>query len=178
MGFPLSLKTLRTDFFDSGFRLLFLAVLVGIIAGCGAIICYHATNAVDQLMLGKVANHHPPHEGVPVGVDSPIIDSLHLDFRWFLFLIPMLGGLISGWRVYTFAPEAEGQGTGGAAGREDPIAQIGAGFGSMRIPPGTLDETPVVDPAGPQKVLYLLSRRSLLAYYAEQVGRTREVMAR
>ncbi|PLY00580.1 MAG: chloride channel protein, partial [Desulfuromonas sp.] len=73
------------------------------------------------------------------------------------------GGLISGWLVYTFAPEAEGHGTdgaleafhrkggvirgrvplvktiasivtigtGGSAGREGPIAQIGAGFGSF-----------------------------------------------
>ena len=74
----------------------------------------------------------------------------------------MIGGLISGWIVYTFAPEAEGHGTdevikayhrkrgiirprvsfvklissvitigsGGSGGREGPIAQIGAGFGS------------------------------------------------
>ena len=40
-----------------------------------------------------------------------------------------------------------------------------------------LDEIPVVDPDEPQKVLYMLSRRSLLAYYAEQVEKTREGMA-
>jgi CIC family chloride channel protein len=80
-----------------------------------------------------------------------------------LFLLPGLGGLVSGWLVYTFAPEAEGHGTdaaidayhrkggairgrvpiiktiasaitlttGGSGGREGPIAQIGAGFGSF-----------------------------------------------
>ena len=74
-----------------------------------------------------------------------------------------VGGLVSGWLVYTFAPEAEGHGTdaainayhheggfirsrvpiiktlasaitlttGGSGGREGPIAQIGAGFGSF-----------------------------------------------
>jgi CIC family chloride channel protein len=79
-----------------------------------------------------------------------------------LFFLPALGGIISGWLVYTFAPEAEGHGTdaaidayhnkggfirgripfiktiasaititsGGSGGREGPIAQIGAGFGS------------------------------------------------
>ncbi|MBU0513297.1 MAG: chloride channel protein [Proteobacteria bacterium] len=85
------------------------------------------------------------------------------DYRpWLLFLVPALGGLLSGLLVYTFAPEAEGHGTdamieafhrragiirarvpivksiasiitlatGGSAGREGPIAQIGAGYGS------------------------------------------------
>jgi CIC family chloride channel protein len=79
-----------------------------------------------------------------------------------LFFLPAAGGIISGWLVYTFAPEAEGHGTdaaidayhnkggfirgripfiktiasaititsGGSGGREGPIAQIGAGFGS------------------------------------------------
>jgi CIC family chloride channel protein len=86
-----------------------------------------------------------------------------IDYRpWLLFFIPALGGLVSGFLVYTFAPEAEGHGTdamieafhrkagiirarvpiiksiasvitlatGGSAGREGPIAQIGAGYGS------------------------------------------------
>jgi len=79
-----------------------------------------------------------------------------------LFLLPVMGGLISGLLVRTFAPEAEGTGTdgyidafhnkagsmrrrvpwvkslatlatissGGSAGKEGPIAQIGAGIGS------------------------------------------------
>lgn len=81
---------------------------------------------------------------------------------WLLFLLPAIGGLLSGLLVYTWAPEAEGHGTdafidafhnkqgivrarvpfikglasiitlatGGSAGREGPIAQIGAGLGS------------------------------------------------
>ena len=81
-----------------------------------------------------------------------------------LMVVPVLGGLLSGWLVFTFAPEAEGHGTdsvidayhnrqgsdpwagavdskmlasaltigtGGSGGREGPIAQIGAGFGSV-----------------------------------------------
>ncbi|MHB9062130.1 MAG: chloride channel protein, partial [Desulfobacteria bacterium] len=80
---------------------------------------------------------------------------------WF-FIIPALGGLVSGVIVYLIAPEAEGHGTdamieafhlrggkirkrvpfikivasaltmgtGGSAGKEGPIAQIGSGFGS------------------------------------------------
>jgi CIC family chloride channel protein len=82
---------------------------------------------------------------------------------WLLLVIPTLGGILSGFLVFTLAPEAEGHGTdaaiaayhhhqgqirprvplvkivasalslgtGGSGGREGPIAQIGAGFGSV-----------------------------------------------
>lgn len=147
----------------TGFRLLILAVLVGIVAGCGALAFYFATNSVEHLMLGRIGQFHPPLEGTPESSFSQFIDGLATPYRWCLFLIPALGGLISGWLVYKFAPEAEGHGTdsaieafhrksgvirgrvpiiktiasvvtigtGGSAGREGPIAQIGAGFGSF-----------------------------------------------
>lgn len=114
MGFSPSLKSLRISFSESGFRLLFLAVLVGIVSGCGALFFYYAINAVDHLMLGKIGNYHPPIEGIAATAESPFIDSLQLDFNWLLFLLPVIGGLISGWLVYTYAPEAEGHGTDGA----------------------------------------------------------------
>ena len=82
--------------------------------------------------------------------------------RALFFLLPIVGGLFSGFLVYKFAPEAEGHGmdalidsfhnkrgyiktrvpfikaiatlftltSGGSAGREGPVAQIGAGLGS------------------------------------------------
>ncbi|MCW8891702.1 MAG: chloride channel protein, partial [Deltaproteobacteria bacterium] len=147
----------------TGFRLLILAVLVGIVAGSGALAFYFATNAVEHLTLGKIGNFHPPLEGTSESSFSNFIDNLSVPYRWCLFLLPAIGGLISGWLVYTFAPEAEGHGTdgaieafhrkggvirgrvpiiktiasvvtigtGGSAGREGPIAQIGAGFGSF-----------------------------------------------
>ncbi|OEU73732.1 MAG: chloride channel protein [Desulfuromonadales bacterium C00003093] len=147
----------------TGFRLLILAALVGIVAGTGALFFYFATNSVEHLMLGKIGNFHPPLEGTPESSFTNFVDSLSIPHRWFLFLIPALGGLFSGWLVYKFAPEAEGHGTdaaleafhrksgiirgrvpivktlasivtigtGGSAGREGPIAQIGAGFGSF-----------------------------------------------
>ena len=147
----------------SGFRLLILAVLVGVVSGCGALAFYFATNSVEHLMLGELGNFHPPLEGTPESSFTGFIDSLAVPYRWCLFLLPALGGLVSGWLVFTFAPEAEGHGTdaaldafhrkggvirgrvpivktlasivtigtGGSAGREGPIAQIGAGFGSF-----------------------------------------------
>ncbi len=102
--------------------------------------------------------------------------------RWLLLILPIAGGLLSGWITFTFAPEAEGHGTdaaieayhfkdggvrarvplikavtsmitigtGGSGGREGPIAQIGAGFGSvlgrwMKVPP---DERRILMAAG------------------------------
>ncbi len=147
----------------TGFRLLILAVLVGIVAGSGAIFFYFATNSLEHLTLGKIGNFHPPLEGTPESSFNTFIGDLSTPYRWCLFLLPALGGIISGWLVYTFAPEAEGHGTdgaieafhrkggvirgrvpiiktiasivtigtGGSAGREGPIAQIGAGFGSF-----------------------------------------------
>jgi CIC family chloride channel protein len=107
-----------------------------------------------------MAGYHPPH---PAG-EAPIFSPTTTAFsRWMLLIVPALGGILSGWIVYTFAPEAEGHGTdaaidayhnkggyirgripiiktiasaltissGGSGGREGPIAQIGAGFGSF-----------------------------------------------
>jgi chloride channel protein, CIC family len=147
----------------TGFRLLILATLVGIVSGCGALFFYFATNSVEHLTLGTIGNFHPPLEGAPESSFNYFIDSLSVPHRWWLFVLPAIGGLFSGWLVYKFAPEAEGHGTdgaleafhrkggvirgrvpiiktiasivtigtGGSAGREGPIAQIGAGFGSF-----------------------------------------------
>lgn len=148
---------------QTGFRLLILAALVGVVAGSGALAFYFATNGVEHLMLGKIGNFHPPLEGTSESAFTGFIGDLSAPYRWCLFLIPALGGLFSGWLVYKYAPEAEGHGTdgaleafhrksgvirgrvpiiktiasmvtigtGGSAGREGPIAQIGAGFGSF-----------------------------------------------
>lgn len=147
----------------TGFRLLILAILVGIVSGCGALFFYFATNSVEHLTLGTIGDFHPPLEGTPESSFNYFIDTLSVPHRWWLFLLPAVGGLFSGWLVYKFAPEAEGHGTdaaleafhrkggvirgrvpiiktiasiitigtGGSAGREGPIAQIGAGFGSF-----------------------------------------------
>jgi CIC family chloride channel protein len=142
---------------------MILSALVGLVAGLGAVVFYFATNTVDFWVLDHWAGYHPPEEGRPALLSRQSIDTLRMDYRWFLFLLPAAGGLVSGFLVYTFAPEAEGHGTdaaidafhnkgglirsrvpvvkalssvitigtGGSAGREGPIAQIGAGFGSF-----------------------------------------------
>lgn len=145
-------------------RYLVLSAVVGFFGGLGAVAFYFAANGVDSMMLGSLADYHPPSAHGPTSADDiAMLDSLAMDHSWLLFLLPALGGLVSGYLVYTFAPEAEGHGTdaaidsfhnkgghirgrvpwikalasvatigtGGSAGREGPIAQIGAGIGSM-----------------------------------------------
>ncbi len=144
-------------------RLLGLAILVGIVAGLGAIVFYLATRVVEHYALGTIVGYHPPMR--PGGeAELPWLPVWDTTFRpWLLLIVPTVGGLISGFLVFTFAPEAEGHGTdsvidayhrkqgqirprvplikivasaitigaGGSGGREGPIAQIGAGFGSL-----------------------------------------------
>ncbi|HEY1696991.1 MAG TPA: chloride channel protein [Polyangiaceae bacterium] len=144
-------------------RVLGSAVLVGLVAGFGAVLFYYATRVAAHYALGELTGYHPqPRPG-----GEPSMGSLPEDARplvpWLLLIVPAVGGLLSGWLVYTFAPEAEGHGTdavieayhhadgyirprvplvkiiasaitmgtGGSGGREGPIAQIGAGFGSF-----------------------------------------------
>jgi CIC family chloride channel protein len=141
-------------------RLLGWSILVGIVAGLGAIVFFIACQLVVHYALDAVAGYqaHSP------GGEPPLFGETDQPFRpWMLLLVPALGGIVSGFIVFTLAPEAEGHGTdaaiaayhqhqgqirprvplvkivasaitlgtGGSGGREGPIAQIGAGFGSF-----------------------------------------------
>ncbi len=139
---------------------VFNFILIGIIAGAGSIVFHLLCQLGMHYFMDLIAGHRP---GSPAGehhlfalTDTPLAPLL-------LLILPALGGILSGWLVYTFAPEAEGHGTdaaidayhnkggfvrgrvpiiktiasaitlttGGSGGREGPIAQIGAGFGSF-----------------------------------------------
>jgi CIC family chloride channel protein len=132
--------------------------LVGVVAGLGAVGFLLALKAMQHYVLADWMHMVPP----PTGEDLP--RAIQMPWPWWMvLLIPTAGGLISGFLVFTFAPEAEGHGTdamirsfhrkagqvrarvplvksiasvitigtGGSAGQEGPIAQIGAGFGSL-----------------------------------------------
>ncbi|MBN1543773.1 chloride channel protein [candidate division KSB1 bacterium] len=140
-------------------RLFFASLFIGIIAGLGAILFFSLLQIVSNMTLHQLAHYYPPE---PAGELSGVEASGIPLRRWLLLVLPALGGLISGFLVFSFAPEAEGHGTdavieafhhkkgfirkrvplvkslsavitigtGGSAGREGPIAQIGAGLGS------------------------------------------------
>ncbi len=139
---------------------LFRFVLIGIIAGLGAVAFHYLCGLGMHYFLDLMAGYRPDS---PAG-EHLLMPNTKTEFnRWILLILPAIGGIVSGWLVYTFAPEAEGHGTdaaidayhhkgglirgripfiktiastitlttGGSGGREGPIAQIGAGFGSF-----------------------------------------------
>ncbi len=141
-------------------RWLSYFIIIGVIAGIGSILFHYLCQLGMHYFMDLIAGYRPPS---PAGEEAGLLKPALPSNRWILLLLPALGGLISGWLVYTFAPEAEGHGTdaaidayhtkgghirgivpiiktiassitlttGGSGGREGPIAQIGAGFGSF-----------------------------------------------
>lgn len=140
-------------------RVLFIAVVVGIISGFGSLLFYEGLKWGTRFFMGYLLNYQMPVEGE----SAATIAQWSAPGSLFL-LIPIIctGALLSGLLITNFAPEAEGHGTdaaikafhsdgrirrripflkaitailtistGGSAGREGPAAQISAGFGSI-----------------------------------------------
>ncbi|MEC5290991.1 chloride channel protein [Aurantimonas sp. C2-6-R+9] len=132
--------------------MLLLALVVGIVAGLGAIVFkYLIAFIYNFAFYGRISIDFDPNAyGAPSPWGAGII------------LVPVIGGLIVVWLVRSFAPEAKGHGvpevmyaiyhnggnvrgvvavvkslasaisigTGASVGREGPIIQIGSSFGS------------------------------------------------
>lgn len=139
-------------------ELVVLSGLVGAFAGLVAIAFVWALGIGTHWIQRDLMNYFPPTAGKETGA-QPTLDVT----VWAILLFPTLGGLLSGWLVFTFCPEAEGHGSdamvrsfhrqqgnirtrvplikalasvitissGGSAGREGPIAQVGAGLASI-----------------------------------------------
>lgn len=137
---------------------MLLSIGVGIVAGLGAILFDRLLGWMLHNVLEAFTGYAEPTAGSPA---ASLFTLAPVRSLWF-FLVPALGGLVSGVIVYLIAPEAEGHGTdamieafhlrggkirkrvpfikiiasaltmgtGGSAGKEGPIAQIGSGFGS------------------------------------------------
>ncbi len=152
-------KERSTNFAQAGKWTLYF-VLIGLIAGLGSIVFHYLCRLGLHYFMDFMAGYRPPP---PAGEHHLLLPTGTPFNRIMLLFLPALGGLLSGWLVYTYAPEAEGHGTdaaidayhrkggfmrsrvpfiktiasvftittGGSGGREGPIAQIGAGFGSF-----------------------------------------------
>ena len=158
--FPSLQKLFREYHLETNGKWFLLSVLVGIIAGAGAILFQVLSQVVVRYVLVELTGFHPGEaageyqlfHGADTGLSIPA-----------LLAVLVVGGLISGFLVYRFAPDAEGHGTdgaidafhnkrgnislsvaivktlasavtlgtGGSGGREGPIAQIGATLGSF-----------------------------------------------
>ncbi len=152
-------KAFSADIFLAGKWTLYF-ILIGIIAGTGSIIFIYFCHLGTHYFMELLAGYLPPQ----AAGEHHIFPPTNTAFKPIVLLfLPAFGGLLSGWLVYNFAPEAEGHGTdaaidayhrkggfirarvpiiktiasaltlttGGSGGREGPIAQIGAGFGSF-----------------------------------------------
>lgn len=90
----------------------FYSVAIGLLAGLGAIVfdaLLHALTELTMHHLVGLALPQPHGEGGSAAVTAPTESPRF----WLLVLLPVVGGLISGLLVKTFAPEAEGTGTDG-----------------------------------------------------------------
>ena len=89
---------------------LILASIIGAIAGLGAIVFYQALQLATHLFLVDLAGYHVP---TPAG-EGNAAGSGHFARAWAIPLVVVLGSLLSGFIVFTWAPEAEGHGTDAA----------------------------------------------------------------
>jgi len=124
-----------------------LAVVIGLVAGFGAIFIRWLISSVKELAFGS---------------SGDFLSAVQSADWWIVLLVPALGGLLVGPLIYFLAPEAKGHGvpeviqailqrggiirprvaavkalasavtigTGGSVGREGPIIQIGSSLGS------------------------------------------------
>jgi len=141
-------------------RWFILGSVVGLVSGIGAIIFFLLLQGSSFFFMDYLVGMRVEETAGEPAIFGHAATELK---RWLIVIVPALGGLISGFLVYRFAPEAEGHGTdaaiksihykngfirgrvpfiktiasaitigtGGSGGREGPIAQIGAGFGSF-----------------------------------------------
>lgn len=164
--YPSTLQIFQRDFdWRITGRWMLYSALVGVVAALGAIVFSNLVDLVSGTALFRLVGYHPPLPGAQPGTTSAFDLQAALSplRRGLLFLVPTVGGLISGWLVFTYAPEAAGPGTdavieafhegegrirprvpliktlasaitigtGGSAGQEGPIGQIGAGLSSI-----------------------------------------------
>lgn len=141
-------------------RLMIIAVFLGVVGALGAQVFIWLLDMGNRYILKGIAHVHT------IGIHEAHTMKFAPHLGHWMWLVPIattLGGLISGFIVFTWAPEAEGHGTdaavktyhqkagrmrwrvvpiktlasaitigsGGAAGREGPTAQIAAGIGAI-----------------------------------------------
>jgi CIC family chloride channel protein len=90
-------------------RLVFFCVVIGIGGAVAALAFDALVEFAQHWLLGGIGHYEPPSTGATSVPEMPQGSS-----RLWLPLVTTLGGLLSGWLVYRWAPEAEGHGTDAA----------------------------------------------------------------
>lgn len=89
-------------------HLLFDTLILGIIGAIGAELFRLLLDFFGTIFLDYIAKYSAP--GLP-SEGEKLVESIGPSGLWLVPVILVIGGLISGFIVYTFAPEAEGHGT-------------------------------------------------------------------
>jgi CIC family chloride channel protein len=123
---PLSSESPREPLWSPTYRLLGYCVVVGVLGGLAALLFEQAVELAQRLLLGGIGRYTPPEPGVLPAAGAPEVVLPGWPDRWWLPVATTLGGLLSGFIVYRWAPEAEGHGTDAA------IAAYHTGGGAVR----------------------------------------------
>ncbi len=86
-------------------RWLGLALIIGVIAGLGAIIFVFLSNTLAHYALGVICNYHPSDPANKMKFFKTSIDLSKDIIPWLIILVPTAGGLICGLIVQFIAPE-------------------------------------------------------------------------
>jgi len=91
-------------------RLVLYCLVVGLFGAVAALVFEALVHGAQHLLLQGIGGYTPPATGV---LDPEVSLPLWSE-RWWIPVATTLGGLLSGFIVYRFAPEAEGHGTDAA----------------------------------------------------------------
>lgn len=91
-------------------RINLSAIVVGLVAGLGAVVFAIACEVAVRYTLEALAGYHPSTPAGEVALSWLPVSTTSF-MPWMLLLVPTLGGVLSGVLIYTLAPEAEGHGT-------------------------------------------------------------------
>lgn len=100
----------RHPLFAPTYRLVGWCLLVGVFGAVAALLFEAAVHQAQRLLLEGIGGYTPPRAGVL----NPQVEIPPFPGRWWLPVATTLGGLLSGFIVYRWAPEAEGHGTDAA----------------------------------------------------------------
>ena len=76
-------------------------IIIGIIAGLGSIIFHYLCMLGMHYFMDMFAGYRPP---APAGEHHLLSPTATPFNRWVLLILPALGGIFSGWLVYTLCP--------------------------------------------------------------------------
>ena len=98
----------RKDITRPRVRLIFDTILLGIVGALGTQLFTLLLEIFDDIFLHKLAGYYEPRLPNEGGQLTQVISPHGM---WLVLVAIVLGGLISGFIIYTWAPEAEGHGT-------------------------------------------------------------------